>query len=572
MNDLENWEVLIAAAVDALGGAGPRLMAVVGPNGAGKSYLLQCIAARAHDGPAKPPIIYLDLAGRAARPKGFVAPNDLSTPQITLPGGPETSEERARRRLKATLAQAAGMSAPNLHGALAKYFAEATRDRQDEIERENRQAAAWWRGGKVGPEPQRAPDPAWKFIEIAKDVLGYDLQISPRAEQRPHNGTIETVLSFEIFGHQASVGAFSDGEFQILLLIALLLIAENSSGLILVDEPELFLNERRAVDIWSTIEAAFPHSVFIYATHSLTFATRPEMGALYALERYKKLEAVSAEGTLPDHLMRELVGARVQLLRDERPAVFCEDATQKKLLDPLLGPEVNIVVVGPTGLVRSAVGGEGAWSLLSHGDRRVCGVIDRDTRDDAACSTLADRGVFALPAYDSEAVILLPEVIGPWITQISERPFDQNAYLALLRTRAAQLKYQMRNCYIDQLKYEDGGSLNIEFDFDDAGATQPQITYKPEVEAKLNAWASRLVAALSAGDAEELLTMIKGKALWNAHFPRALHQKFGVHLPPKAGEFLSNMAMDPGLTARLRSHAGLSALRSRVLNRLGLAP
>jgi hypothetical protein len=78
--------------------------------------------------------------------------------------------------------------------------------------------------------------------------------------------------------HAISYGpeTLSSGEQQIFLLLGKF-IFNHPKAVFLIDEPELNLNPRLAERFWSIIERRHSECAFIYATHALHFALRPEV-------------------------------------------------------------------------------------------------------------------------------------------------------------------------------------------------------------------------------------------------------------------------------------------------------
>ena len=60
------------------------------------------------------------------------------------------------------------------------------------------------------------------------------------------------------------------------------MLAENKS-LILVDEPELNLNPGLACRFWDIVEIELPESIFVYATHCVSFAMRNHVQKIIVL-------------------------------------------------------------------------------------------------------------------------------------------------------------------------------------------------------------------------------------------------------------------------------------------------
>ena len=53
----------------------------------------------------------------------------------------------------------------------------------------------------------------------------------------------------------------------------------------MVDEPELNLHPELAERLWTLLESEYDDKRFLYATHSIQFALRPNVEALYVLSQ-----------------------------------------------------------------------------------------------------------------------------------------------------------------------------------------------------------------------------------------------------------------------------------------------
>jgi len=98
----------------------------------------------------------------------------------------------------------------------------------------------------------------------------------------------------------------SDGERSILYLAARVLHAR--AGFVLVDEPELHLHTRLAVEFWSEMERMRPECRFIYVTHDLSFALSRRRATILVARPGQAAEAIVVEA-LPESVAAEILGA-----------------------------------------------------------------------------------------------------------------------------------------------------------------------------------------------------------------------------------------------------------------------
>jgi ABC-type multidrug transport system ATPase subunit len=84
-------------------------------------------------------------------------------------------------------------------------------------------------------------------------------------------------------GTPYSVSSMSEGEKQAFTLLADIAVLTNKRSVFFVDEPELNLHPTLAEKLWTSIEEAYPEDIFVYATHSLSFALRSGVDYIYAI-------------------------------------------------------------------------------------------------------------------------------------------------------------------------------------------------------------------------------------------------------------------------------------------------
>ena len=75
-------------------------------------------------------------------------------------------------------------------------------------------------------------------------------------------------------GKSYPVADLSDGEKQVLAMLADLTSCAPPNAVFLVDEPELNLHPLLACRLWNVIESELPDAIFVYGTHCISFAMR----------------------------------------------------------------------------------------------------------------------------------------------------------------------------------------------------------------------------------------------------------------------------------------------------------
>lgn len=117
------------------------------------------------------------------------------------------------------------------------------------------------------------------------NILGYKTSLTWTISNpgTPGHHYIVT-LTFRKDEHSFDFYGLSDGEKEIVVISMFLIKSDNRKFVFLIGEPETFLNEARAIEIWERLEMQFPQAVFLYATHNLGFATRPTVDKTYVID------------------------------------------------------------------------------------------------------------------------------------------------------------------------------------------------------------------------------------------------------------------------------------------------
>jgi ABC-type cobalamin/Fe3+-siderophores transport system ATPase subunit len=384
---------LTKRAMEALQGnqIAPTVFTIMGPNGYGKSRLLRQVKEELETARVNavliPPARPLGSWSEEDRDQAELIPLDLPTediPQLLLSNSIARPGGKRPREFTLTFA----------------YSAMGTRAIQSDLKAEKdfqKQALAYAKE-KTGSEPKLASSKLKSLERHIKAVLGYDATIVQ------NSGIVDVQLRSD--SAEFPLGGLSDGERQI-LLASILLLKENSEPfVILVDEPELHLNDARAVELWERVEKNFPNAVFVYATHSVAFATRPEAN-VQIITRDGSLDTLDEQNH--ESAMRDMVGARIQVLTTEKPVIFCEDDLSRLVLEDLFGDAVKPVIAHGFRQVRAAIEGNNAWRTIIKGSTPFCGVVDRDARSDDEVEQLAERGVFCFPYFEVDSILVTPE-------------------------------------------------------------------------------------------------------------------------------------------------------------------
>lgn len=201
----------------------------------------------------------------------------------------------------------------------------------------------------------------------------------------------------------------SDGERTILYMAARILMADQP--VILVDEPELHMHSRLAVQFWDEAEKLRPDCRFIYITHDLNF-TLSRRGATILIARAndQAMEVILSDG-LPSSVAAEVLGAatlpfyakRIFLFEGESGKGFASEFFSAWFEDN----ETFIIPCGNRDSVCAAVSGLKAVGIVA---ADIIGLVDRDFYSDAVLGALTE-GVVVLPLHEIESVLCDQKVV-----------------------------------------------------------------------------------------------------------------------------------------------------------------
>lgn len=206
----------------------------------------------------------------------------------------------------------------------------------------------------------------------------------------------------------------SDGEKQVLsILVDISLLAEPNS-LILVDEPELNLNPLLAVRLWESIENDLPESVFVYTTHDVGFAMRPNVQNIYVLSNdAQKITNIKNIGEIDPEVLRNLLGSIPAILSSNR-ALITEgkpDSFDALFYKWILNAIDTVIVPMSSGFDVVAVSNRtGVWDAIAP-SVSLTGIIDRDFKSDSTLNFLSSKSTVILAYHEVESYFCIPEIV-----------------------------------------------------------------------------------------------------------------------------------------------------------------
>lgn len=199
----------------------------------------------------------------------------------------------------------------------------------------------------------------------------------------------------------------SDGERVIFYLIGQCLAAPDN-GIIIIDEPGLYLQKSIQIPLWAAIEKHRPDCLFVYLTHDVDFAAAQVNAEKIWLKSYDgnswEWEKIETVDNLPEELLIEILGSR-------KPIVFVEGENGKfdVTLYRLILDKFLVIPRGSCTQVIQSVKALKNSEQLHH--LEVYGIIDRDRRTEPEIKALIKDGIYVLKVAEVENLFCTPEIL-----------------------------------------------------------------------------------------------------------------------------------------------------------------
>lgn len=143
-----------------------------------------------------------------------------------------------------------------------------------------------------------------------------------------------------------SVNGLSEGE-KVVLYYSISVLMAKDDGLIIIDEPETYLNPSISNLFWDKLKEEKPNTQFLFITHSVDFVLGRSNSQIAWIKEFIypnewKLELLTEENELPKQMLTEILGS-------SKPYLFCEG--DKSSLDytiykGLLGEKYTVIPSG----------------------------------------------------------------------------------------------------------------------------------------------------------------------------------------------------------------------------------
>jgi hypothetical protein len=264
----------------------------------------------------------------------------------------------------------------------------------------------WSRNGCVGQCPIRKEPPLKTLIELFQEIF-------PRI-------TLEFLEDAKIIkcrknsSPQYHLDTLSDGEKQVFSLLADILLLSEKNSVVIVDEPELNLNPKLACKVWDIIENELTESIFIYASHSVSFTLRGNINKIFVLSsENENFSEISGLNEIGDIDLRELLGMIPTILSSSK-ILFSEgkDSSFDSLFYrwlTLFKNDFEVLPVGSSNDVKAITSRIGIWDKIAQ-NINLKGIIDRDFKTEQEVSEYIDENLTVLDFHEAESYLCLPSI------------------------------------------------------------------------------------------------------------------------------------------------------------------
>jgi ABC-type lipoprotein export system ATPase subunit len=362
-----------------------RVNVILGANGAGKSKLLTEIRDQAAQITNGKKAVYIE-GGRTIKIKDVLQLDHTNFGQFDRYESAFSTYQNKRNQFLAERVFDALM-------VLDKKEAQLKSAHSDAVEK-------WIEAGHKGECPKRKQPPLEHLFELFTEIFPR-ITLSYNAQARQ--------LWAEKDGSRYGPSGLSDGEKQVFSILADLIELEDTHTLIIADEPELNLHPELAERVWTLIENEFPLKSFIYATHSISFALRPNVDKVWVVSaRHQNITTFDGLGSLDRDEVVSFLGAIPGILSADHVLVT---EGHEKSFDAIFyrwllsDSKLEIYPAGSCTDVEAVVKKSGLWHQIAS-NIRLQGITDGDY---GAASSIS--GVETLAFHEAESYLCHPELI-----------------------------------------------------------------------------------------------------------------------------------------------------------------
>lgn len=371
-----------------------RINVFLGANGTGKSKLLGEIRSQAlvFFSITKKQLIYVE-GGRTIIINGSLSLNNQNFSQYQ---NTETAEKTRTGKLKEGLAQ-------RIQDTLILLDLQGQQLKSKHSDSVN----DWSKNGCNGLCPIRKEPPLNILMDLFHEIfpkINLDFDEKSKLISCSKNNSPKYNLN-----------TLSDGEKQVFSLLADILLLTENNSVIIVDEPELNLNPKLACKVWDTIENELTDSIFIYATHSVSFSLRGNINKIFVLSsENENFSEISNLKEIADSDLRDLLGLIPTILSSSK-ILFTEgkDSSFDSLFYRWLTffkNDFEVLPIGSSNDVKAITSRIGVWKKIAQ-NINLKGVIDRDYKSKQEVIDYADENLTILEFHEAESYLCSPDLV-----------------------------------------------------------------------------------------------------------------------------------------------------------------
>lgn len=260
----------------------------------------------------------------------------------------------------------------------------------------------------VGEEiPEGIDNELSKVINLWNYIFS-DLRMNYDAES-------EKLIIEKNSGKKYDAEDLSDGEKSALYIISKITLSKKD--IILIDEPESFLNTAITVELFDLLEKKFPDKKFTYFSHDLNFINSRENNTLFWIKSFIysdifEIEEIEKDEKKPQDLIIKLIGSKKQKI------LFIEGKGSDERLYKILYPDFKVQSVGSCENVINYT--KSFNQSTENFNKEYFGLIDRDFRSNKEIKDLEENKIFIIPFAIFENLFFSENIIRFYLKEKGE--------------------------------------------------------------------------------------------------------------------------------------------------------
>ncbi len=391
----------------------------------------------------------------------------------------------------------------------------------------------WHTSGGNTPAPHREEPPLTKLFILFSEIFpGIELTLDP-------DNKILTCKKNN--GSPYNPQTLSDGEKQVLSILADIALLADENSIVLVDEPELNLNPSLAVRVWETIENDLPNCQFIYTTHNVGFSMRSNVDSVFVLSNMNEnITEIKNIADIHGNDLRQLLGSIPAILSTNKALITEGDESS---FDTIFYrwiiniSQIEIVPMGGCSDVIAVANRTGIWQAIAP-TVKLIGIFDRDYKHQSEIDSLTSINCKALYLHEAESYLCLPEIViqvakelglvqhiptedeikqlikseleATKLFVVAQRVFKRTHIKLEVSIKKNELK-QIEDDATLEAKLIEESKIQTEFAEENLGEDRIKEILKEEI--------SICQTAIDSNSAEEMLKYVPGKRVFSKIFP-----------------------------------------------------